>query len=52
MIGVMTVEATDDNSDDSESYGRRCRGQRKLQMCPLVAEEAAILFLDNGRSCT
>ncbi|RRT40752.1 hypothetical protein B296_00031031 [Ensete ventricosum] len=34
------------------SCGRRHHGRRKLQTCPSVAEDAMVLFLDGGRSCT
>lgn len=48
----MTEEPLNDDNDNKESYGRRCGGQRKLQMCPLVVEEATNLSLDDDVTCT
>lgn len=39
-------------NSNGRSCGRRCRGWRKLQRCPLMVEEAVVLSLDGGKSCT
>lgn len=47
----MAMEKTvDDDSNNGESYGRRHRGWRKLQMCPSMVKEAVDSSLGSGVS--
>lgn len=52
MTLATKEKASDNTNDNNKSYERQRRRQRKLQMCSLMAEEAAVLSLDSGRSCT
>ena len=49
---TMMEKAADNDNDGRGSYRRWHQGQRKLQMCPSVVEEAANLSLNDKRSCT
>lgn len=62
MATAAMAEAVDNSSNDGESCERRQRrwrklqkvtqGQKKLQMCPSMVEEVAVLSLGGSRRCT
>lgn len=52
-MATTTIEkVADDGSGNEGSCGRRRYGRRKLQMCSSMVEEAAVLSLVGGKSCT
>lgn len=49
---TVIEELSNDGSYGGGSYGRHCRGRKKLQMHLSIAEKVAVLSLNNGRSYT